>query len=112
MPAYHDPAVETMDRADLDALIDERVRYTVRYADEHSPFYRWPGTFPQHTASSGPCGGVMIQMARRLLSADACSALRRLSGNRSAPMHGRQQRERQLKPQNGLRPEVYFCPGF
>jgi coenzyme F390 synthetase len=29
-----------MDRAGLDALIDERVRYTIRYADEHSPFYR------------------------------------------------------------------------
>ncbi|MDD3112715.1 MAG: coenzyme F390 synthetase, partial [Methanofollis liminatans] len=32
--------IETMDRGDLDALVDERVRYTVRYADEHSPFYR------------------------------------------------------------------------
>ena len=40
MPAYHNPPVETMDRGSLDALIDERVRYTVRYADEHSPFYR------------------------------------------------------------------------
>jgi coenzyme F390 synthetase len=29
-----------MDRGSLDALIDERVRYTVRYANEHSPFYR------------------------------------------------------------------------
>jgi coenzyme F390 synthetase len=40
MTAYHDPVIETMDRSGLDALIDERVRYTVRYADEHSPFYR------------------------------------------------------------------------
>ena len=34
------PAIETMGRSDLDALIDERVRYTVQYAAEHSPFYR------------------------------------------------------------------------
>jgi coenzyme F390 synthetase len=40
MHRYHNPAVETMDRDDLDALIDERVRYTARYAAEHSPFYR------------------------------------------------------------------------
>ena len=32
--------IETLDRGDLDALIDERVRYTVKYAAEHSPFYR------------------------------------------------------------------------
>jgi coenzyme F390 synthetase len=37
---YHTPAIETMDRASLDALIDERVAYTVEYASEHSPFYR------------------------------------------------------------------------
>ena len=29
-----------MDRDNLDSLIDERVRYTIRYAHEHSPFYR------------------------------------------------------------------------
>ncbi|NMA88655.1 MAG: coenzyme F390 synthetase [Methanoculleus bourgensis] len=40
MNRYHNQAVETLARPDLDALIDERVRYTVRYADEHSPFYR------------------------------------------------------------------------
>jgi len=40
MHRYHNPAIETMDRDDLDALIDERVRYTARYAAEHSPFYR------------------------------------------------------------------------
>jgi len=32
--------IETLPRSDLDALIDERVRYTVHYAAEHSPFYR------------------------------------------------------------------------
>ncbi len=42
MPAgsYFSPEVETLSRSDLDALIDERVRYTVLYAAEHSPFYR------------------------------------------------------------------------
>jgi coenzyme F390 synthetase len=42
MPAgkYFSPDIETMERSDLDALIDERVRYTVQYAAEHSPFYR------------------------------------------------------------------------
>jgi coenzyme F390 synthetase len=34
------PEIETMKRSDLDALIDERVRYTVQYAQDHSPFYR------------------------------------------------------------------------
>ena len=32
--------IETLPRSELDALIDERVRYTVRYAAEHSMFYR------------------------------------------------------------------------
>jgi coenzyme F390 synthetase len=40
MPAYHNPEIETQDRSSLDALIDERVRYTIRYAHDHSPFYR------------------------------------------------------------------------
>jgi len=42
MPAgsYFSPEIETMDRSDLDALIDERVRYTVKYVADHSPFYR------------------------------------------------------------------------
>ena len=34
------PAIETMDRGDLDALSEARIRYTVQYAEEHSPFYR------------------------------------------------------------------------
>ncbi|MGB8219615.1 MAG: coenzyme F390 synthetase [Methanoregula sp.] len=40
MPKYHNPGIETTDRDSLDSLIDDRVRYTVRYANEHSPFYR------------------------------------------------------------------------
>jgi phenylacetate-coenzyme A ligase PaaK-like adenylate-forming protein len=40
MPRYHNPGIETMDRDSLESLIDERVRYTIRYAHEHSPFYR------------------------------------------------------------------------
>ena len=32
--------IETMGRGELDALINERVRYTVTYAAENSPFYR------------------------------------------------------------------------
>jgi coenzyme F390 synthetase len=38
--AYFSEEIETMERSDLDAVIDERVRYTVRYASQHSPFYR------------------------------------------------------------------------
>jgi coenzyme F390 synthetase len=37
---YYREALETADRDALDAIIDERVRHTVRYASEHSPFYR------------------------------------------------------------------------
>ena len=37
---YFAPDIETLERGDLDALIDERVRYTILYAAEHSPFYR------------------------------------------------------------------------
>lgn len=39
-PAMRNPAIETMDRGNLDALSEARIRYTVRYAEEHSPFYR------------------------------------------------------------------------
>jgi len=39
--AYFSQEIETMDRGSLDTLIDERVRYTARYAAEHSPFYRY-----------------------------------------------------------------------
>ncbi|MFA5236397.1 MAG: coenzyme F390 synthetase [Methanoregula sp.] len=37
---YFAPDIETLERSELDALIDERVRYTLSYAAEHSPFYR------------------------------------------------------------------------
>lgn len=37
---YYNPAIETMDRGELDALVDERIRYTVRYAAENSLFYK------------------------------------------------------------------------
>jgi coenzyme F390 synthetase len=37
---YYREQVETMDRGALNELIDERVRYTIQYANEHSPFYR------------------------------------------------------------------------
>jgi coenzyme F390 synthetase len=48
--------IETMGRGELDALVDERVRYTVTYAAENSPFYRkWfrahkidPATIREH----------------------------------------------------------------
>ncbi len=42
MPAsqYFSEKIETLPRGDLDTLIDERVRYTVQYAAEHSPFYQ------------------------------------------------------------------------
>jgi len=37
---YFAEEIETLERGELDALIDERVRYTISYAAEHSPFYR------------------------------------------------------------------------
>jgi len=37
---YFSETVEILDRGDLDALIDDRVRITVQYAVTHSPFYR------------------------------------------------------------------------
>jgi len=39
-PRFFNEAVETLDRDALDAIVDERIRYTVAYAYEHSPFYR------------------------------------------------------------------------
>jgi coenzyme F390 synthetase len=32
--------IETLNRDELDVLVDERIRYTVKYAYENSPFYR------------------------------------------------------------------------
>lgn len=37
---YFNEEIETMGRTDLDALVEERIKYTVRYAYEYSPFYR------------------------------------------------------------------------
>ena len=37
---YYRESIETMEREALDSLIDERTRYTVQYAHDHSPFYR------------------------------------------------------------------------
>jgi coenzyme F390 synthetase len=37
---YFNKEIETMVRGDIDALVDERIHYTVEYANEHSPFYR------------------------------------------------------------------------
>lgn len=37
---FFNERIETMSRGDLDALVEERIRYTVKYASEHSPFYR------------------------------------------------------------------------
>jgi len=37
---FYREEIETMERDALNDLIDERIRYTVRYANDHSPFYR------------------------------------------------------------------------
>ena len=37
---YFNETIETMERGDLDALVDGRIRYTVNYAAQNSPFYR------------------------------------------------------------------------
>lgn len=39
-PPWFNAPFETLSRSDLDSLIDERIRYTIRYARDHSPFYR------------------------------------------------------------------------
>lgn len=40
MNSYYKEEIETMDRNQLDALVEERIKYTVEYAYENSPFYR------------------------------------------------------------------------
>jgi coenzyme F390 synthetase len=40
MKLYLNEELETMPRDQLDALVDERIRYTVEYAQANSPFYR------------------------------------------------------------------------
>ena len=37
---FFNEEIETMERNDLEALIEDRIRYTVTYANEHAPFYR------------------------------------------------------------------------
>lgn len=37
---FFNEEIETMERDNLEALVEERIRYTLRYAAEHSPFYR------------------------------------------------------------------------
>ena len=37
---FFNERIETMSKDDLDALIEERIQYTVKYASENSPFYR------------------------------------------------------------------------
>ncbi len=48
--SYFREDIETLPRDELDELVDERIRYTVEYAYENSPFYRkWfdkTGTIP------------------------------------------------------------------
>ena len=40
MKTYFNPEIETMPRDELDALVDSRIKHTVKYAFENSPFYR------------------------------------------------------------------------
>ena len=37
---FFNEKIETLNRSELDALVEERINYTVKYASEHSPFYR------------------------------------------------------------------------
>ncbi len=37
---FYNPEIEDMDRSELDALVDDRIRYTVNYAAENSLFYK------------------------------------------------------------------------
>ncbi|MDO5835589.1 MAG: coenzyme F390 synthetase [Methanobacterium sp.] len=48
---FYREEIETMPRDDLDALIDERIKYTVKYAVDNSSFYRkW---FKEHRINPG-----------------------------------------------------------
>ena len=40
MGSYYREDIETMPRKELDANVDERIQYTVKYAYENSPFYK------------------------------------------------------------------------
>lgn len=37
---FFNEEIETLDRSELDVLVEERIHYTVKYASENSPFYR------------------------------------------------------------------------
>lgn len=37
---FFNEKIETIKRDNLEALVEERIRYTIKYANEHSPFYR------------------------------------------------------------------------
>jgi len=37
---FFNQTIETMKRENLEALIEDRIRYTIKYANENSPFYR------------------------------------------------------------------------
>ena len=37
---FFNEEIETMKRENLDSMVEDRIRYTVRYANENSPFYR------------------------------------------------------------------------
>ncbi len=40
MISYFNEDIETLPRDELDELVDERIRYTVKYAYDNSPYYR------------------------------------------------------------------------
>jgi coenzyme F390 synthetase len=64
MTPYFREEIETLGRDALDALIDERVRYTVSYAATHSPFYRsWfarEGINPDHIRTHEDLLGIPV----------------------------------------------------
>jgi phenylacetate-coenzyme A ligase PaaK-like adenylate-forming protein len=37
---FFNKTIETMKRKELDALVENRIRYTIKYANENSPFYK------------------------------------------------------------------------
>jgi coenzyme F390 synthetase len=37
---YYNPVIETMERSELDSLVENRIQHTIRYAYKNSPFYR------------------------------------------------------------------------
>ena len=37
---FFNKKIETMNRKNLDVLVEDRIRYTIKYANENSPFYR------------------------------------------------------------------------